>query len=563
MLFTARANRPTRLSALAAELLLNSRPGRARPGEAVLARLAARRSLRSAALWGYVFGIMVVSSALSYGQIYKTGAERRRLADAFGSNHAASALFGPAPQLQTVAGFTVYKVSMTLMIAGAVWGLLTSTRLLRAEEDSGRWELVLSGLTTRRRATAQVLAALSAAVAVLWGITAVMTIAVGASSSVRIGTGSGLYLALALVASAAMFIAVGALASQLAPSRRQAAAYAGAFLGLCYGVRMVGDSGTGYQWLDWVSPLGWVEQLRPLTNPEPLALVPIVAFTAATAALAVGLAEKRDVGSSLWPARAARPARLQLLSGPTSSTVRLGATSGVWWAIGLAAGGLAMGSVAKAAGTSMAGSSVQQVLARLGARGSGTSSFLGVSFVILAIVIAFEGASQLSAARAEEAEGRLQQLLAGPVSRTRWFSGRLVVASGTLLAVALVAGVGIWAGAATKPPGVGLGTALDASTNIVPPALVVLGVGALTMGFWPRRTGAVMYGALAWSAFIDLAGGFFTQDHWLADTSVFHQMASAPAAGPDWWTNAAMVGVALLAMSAGAASFARRDLSDE
>ena len=38
---------------------------------------------------------------------------------------------------------------MTLMVLGAVWGLLTSTRLLRGEEDAGRWELLLAGQTTR------------------------------------------------------------------------------------------------------------------------------------------------------------------------------------------------------------------------------------------------------------------------------------------------------------------------------------------------------------------------------------------------------------------------------
>ena len=41
--------------------------------------------------------------------------QRTRLAAAFGSNNATSALFGPAPQLQTVAGFTVFKIFMTLM----------------------------------------------------------------------------------------------------------------------------------------------------------------------------------------------------------------------------------------------------------------------------------------------------------------------------------------------------------------------------------------------------------------------------------------------------------------
>ena len=131
-----------------------------RSARSLVARYTIKRIARSAALWGYVFGVMVASSAYSYSRIYRTHAEREHLAAVFGQDHTTSALFGPAPQLQTVAGFTVLKVSMTLMIIGAVWGLLTSTRVLRGDEDAGRWEILASGRTTRSRAVSQALAGL-------------------------------------------------------------------------------------------------------------------------------------------------------------------------------------------------------------------------------------------------------------------------------------------------------------------------------------------------------------------------------------------------------------------
>ena len=152
-------------------------PGRA-PGRAgkspgtVVAWLTTRKAVRSGVIWGYIFGVAIASSAVSYTRIYKTPAQREALAAAYGANKATSALFGPAPQLQTVAGFTVFKISMTLMILGAVWGLLTSTRLLRGEEDNGRWELLLAGQTTRSGAAAQALGGLGAGVVTLWAVTA-------------------------------------------------------------------------------------------------------------------------------------------------------------------------------------------------------------------------------------------------------------------------------------------------------------------------------------------------------------------------------------------------------
>ena len=252
-------------------------------------------------VWGYVFGALIASSAVSYTRIYQTQAARDALAAAYGANKATSALFGPAPQLQTVAGFTAFKIGMTLMLLGAVWGLLTSTRLLRGEEDGGRWELLLAGPTTRRRAAVQALAGLGAGAGVLWALTAILTVGVGLDSSVRIAAGAALYFALAMAATAVMFLAVGALASQLAPTRRQAASYAAAFLGGCYAVRMIADAGLGLHGLIWASPLGWVEELRPFSGPQPLALLPIAAFTAALAVAAVRLAGVRDAGAGILP----------------------------------------------------------------------------------------------------------------------------------------------------------------------------------------------------------------------------------------------------------------------
>src|ERR1700734_347695 len=157
-------------------------PRTARPAGTVIARLTARKAVRSGVVWGYVFGALIASSAVSYTRIYPTQAARDALAAAYGANKATSALFGPAPQLQTVAGFTDFKISMTLMLLGAVWGLLTSTRLLRGEEDGGRWELLLTGRTTRRRAAAQALAGLGVGAAALWALTAILTVGVGLDS---------------------------------------------------------------------------------------------------------------------------------------------------------------------------------------------------------------------------------------------------------------------------------------------------------------------------------------------------------------------------------------------
>jgi ABC-2 type transport system permease protein len=520
----------------------------------------ARRAVRSSVLWGYVFGAVVASSALSYTSIYKTQAERDRLAAAFGFNHAASALFGPAPQLQTVTGFTVFKSFLTLSILGAVWALLTSTRLLRGEEESGRWELLLTGQTTRRGATAQALGGMAAAVTTLWALASLVIVVTGRSSRVGIGVAPGLFFGVALVSSAVMFLAVGSLTSQLAATRRQAAAYAGWILGASYGLRLLADAGVGLHGLIWVSPLGWVEQLRPLTSPQPWPLVLVAAFTLTLAGAAVQLAGRRDAGASIWPDRPDAPAHVRLLSGPLGLAVRLARPALLGWVSAIAISGLLMGLVAEAAGTTIAGSSVQTVFSRLGAPGAGTDAFLGVAFLILAALVAFLAAGQAAATRQEEASDRLDHLLVRPVARWSWLGGRLLVAVAAVTTAAVLAGAATWLGTAAQSSGVSFATLLDAGINVVWPAVFVLGAGTFTLGLWPRATAAVVYAIVAWGLLVETVGGIGAVSHWILDTSVFHQMAASPAVAPNWATTGAMglLGAAL-ALTGGVA-FQRRDV---
>jgi len=69
-----------------------TRPGR--PAGTVVARLTARKAIRSGVVWGYVFGALIASSAVTYARVYKTQAARDALAAAYGANKATSALFG-------------------------------------------------------------------------------------------------------------------------------------------------------------------------------------------------------------------------------------------------------------------------------------------------------------------------------------------------------------------------------------------------------------------------------------------------------------------------------------
>ena len=151
------------------------------------------------------------------------------------------------------------------------------------------------------------------------------------------------------------------------------------------------------------------------------------------AVIAVRLAGSRDVGASIVPDRATSQPHLRLLSGPTGLAVRMVRPTVIGWWVAIAVSGLLYGLIAKSAGATISGSSVHRVFSKLGAPGTGADAVLGVCFLILAVLVAFVGAGQLTAARSEESGGRLDHLLVRPVSRTSWLGGRLVVAVAVLL----------------------------------------------------------------------------------------------------------------------------------
>jgi polyether ionophore transport system permease protein len=533
-------------------------PGR--PSWVIFARTT-RGATRSGLLWGYVFGAFIASSAWSYSSVYRTQSQRDNLAATFGDNKATVALFGPAPDLQTVGGFTVLKVSMTLMIVGAIWGLLTSTRLLRGEEDAGRWDMFLSGGTTRGGAALQGLGGLAVSALVLWILTSLITSVAGVSSKVDIAPGPAMFLALALVSPALMFLAVGALTSQLAPTRRQAAGYGAVVLGVSYGLRMVGDGGIRLHWLSWLSPLGWSEMLAPLTQSNPWPLLLISGFTVVVGVAAVGLAATRDVGSSIFPDRPERVPNLRLLDSALGLSIRLMRTVAMAWLAALAVFGLLFGLVAKGAGATLSGSSLRETFDKLGAHGGGVGAYLGVTFLIVGVLIAFVAAGQIGAARNEESEGRLDHLVVRPLSRVRWLTGRLCLTLVLLVTAGFVAGLFTWLGAATQHSNVTVASVLGAGLNAATPAVLCLGLGALLLGFWPRAATTGIYAVVAWSLLVELVGGIGAISHWVLDTSVFSHVASAPAVPPNWSANAVLAGMGLLAAVAGLLGFRHRDLA--
>lgn len=536
--------------------------GRTR-GRRVVAGMTARRAVRSAVLWGLLFAYLIRTEAVGWHADFPTQEARAQFAHSFGSSGGLTAVAGPARALDTVGGVVAWRMFSLMLVAGAIWGLLTATRLLRGEEAAGRWELLLAGRTARRSATVQALGGLAAAWLVLWALTAAGTVWAARDPDVGFSVQASLFYATAGTASAALFLAIGALASQLSATRREANLIAAGVFAVAYVVRMVADAGTGLAWLRWVSPLGWIENLAPLTGSNPLALVPVVVLTAAAAGGAVLLAGRRDVGAGvLGNAEAAEP-DTRLLGSPGRLVVRLERWVGLAWIGGLALLALLFGVVAQAAARgNVAVAGIEQTVGRLGGRASGpAAAWIGYEFVFLAALVAFAAAGQVSAMRGEEADGHLDNLLARPVGRGRWLAGHLAFAAGLVVAAGLACGLGGWVGLAVQGGSIGLPAMLQAGLNVAVPGLFVLGVGTLLYALAPRVALPVLYAFVLWSFVVQIIGTSITGNHWVIDTAVLSHIGPVPAADLRWSAVGWLVGLGAAAVLAAVAAFGRRDLT--
>jgi ABC-2 type transport system permease protein len=538
----------------------------ARP-QLTLARFVARRSVKSGALWGLVFGLYVYDNAFAFHTLAPTAGKRDVLLNAMASNTGLKALLGDTRDISTLGGFTDWRAIGVTVLVASIWGLLAGTKYLRGEEASGRWELFLAGQTTGRRAAAGALAGIGAGVAAMYLLTALLTVLVGARPNIGIGVGASMSFALAVAAGAGVFAAVGGLASQVMPTRSRATGLAAVVFGVAFMLRALGDATPSAHWLVYLSPLGWVEQLRPLEGPQPVWLLPIAALIAACVVVTIALA-RRDLGAALLADKDRAVPRTRLLGSPVLFAFRLSWASIVSWLAAAGIAGALYGSFAKSAGKAFASSSMLRrftgslttVVARQ-LQLAGARVFAGIVFLILMTLVMAYVASAMGRVREEEAEGYLDNLVVRQVTRARWLSGYVAMVLAVAVVDALAGGLGFWAGAASQHSGLTFHELLLAAINSAGPAVALLGIGVLAFGFAPRLTTMVCWGILAWAFLLDMLGSAVKVNHWVMDTSLLHHVALAPAVSPNWRIAWVYLVIGCAAALLGGWRFTRRDLA--
>ncbi len=524
-----------------------------RTGTGAMVRLVLRRDRVRLSVWVLALSALLVLTASAQLSLYDSSAERDSYAATIGSNPAARAMSGPGYGLHSLGGIVAFEIGITGFVAIALMGVLLVVRHTRAEEESGRTELLRATVLGRHAATAAALL-VGGGGQLLIGVLVTLGL-VGLDLPVAGSVAMGLSFTLV----GWVFAAVAAVAAQVTESARAASGLGVAVLGAAFALRAAGDVGGGGG-ASWASPIGWAQAVRPYADERWWVLLLPVVATAALVAGSIVLLDRRDVGAGLVPPRPGPPNASPRLLGPLGLAVRLQRGSVTAWVVGLFVLGVAYGSVGESVDDLLSDNeALKDLLVRSG------TSLTDTYFATVAVFTALMGAGfALQVAvrpRGEENSGRAEPVLAAAVPRWRWAGAHLLVAvvGSTVGLAAAGLGSGLTEGLLSGDAGQ-VSRLLVAGVAYAPAAWVLVGLAAALFGLAPRAL-PLAWAALVGCVVVALLGDTLRLPDWSLRLSPFDHVPRMPGAELSAWPLLALTAVALALVAAGLAGLARRDLA--
>lgn len=521
-------------------------------GARTLLRLYLRQDRIMLPAWILGGVLLYYSQAVSTDSLYATQADLDKAAESIGGNAAFIAMLGPDRALDTLGGQVAWQsVTFGIIVAGLM-SMFIVGRHTRAEEESGRDELIRSTVVDR---SAPMIAATIVAIGanVLMGLlTTLSLLTVGLEVAGCISLGASLTLG------GIVFAGIALLAAQLTEGTRAMYGITGAVIAVSYVLRAVGDVGNGA--LSLLSPIGWAQAMRAFDGEEwwPIALFVIGAGVPMVAAIRIFL--RRDVGSGVWaarpgPARAGRGLRTS-----TGLAWRLQRGSIIGWGLGLLLMGLSYGSIGDDVEDLLGDSEFSQDMFGAGAGPSLTESFYATAIGMIALLACGLVISSALRPRGEEDAGRVEGLLATALPRSRWLLSHVAMTVLAAVGGVLIGGLGLGLGyAVVTGDGEAISTYFVATIPYVAPVLLLGAFARLLYGI-SSRLAPFAWGALGFCFIVLMLGAVLQLPDWLKALSPFQHLALTPAEDARWAPVLVIGALAVAASAAGQLLFRRRDV---
>lgn len=514
-------------------------------------------------IWIVGIAMLLLASGVAIDREFGGPEERTALAALAAGNPAFLFLRG-APDGADVGALVFFQTFSFLAVLVGLMNTFLVTRHTRADEERGRSELLQATAIGRRGPLASALVVASLANLAAGTLVAAVGLGLGLAAWSAVLTG------LAIAAVGIGFAGCAALVAQVMPSPRGANGLSAAIVGVAYLVRGVGDAlGSARDvthvdpsWVALLSPIGWAQAARPFSTADPTPLLVPLLLGVVTAAVALALQSRRDLGASFVPERTGRPGWVR--AGATSLAIRNQLPSTLGWAAGAAVLGLLGGALTPLIRQVVgANDELAALIARLAPELSvSTGDVFAVAVLGIAGTLATAaGVQAVMRVRLDEAEGRAELLLATRLRRPGWFARHLAVALISAVAVAVTGGLAAGVGflvAGEEPQR--FGTSLVAILVHVPAGTVFIALTALVFAALPRATAALGWSLLLAGLVLGQLGGLLGLPEWLQSVSPLHHVPAVPIEDVEPMSLAGWLAGSALVMVAALAVLRRRDL---
>ena len=536
------------------------RPGSPFTGTGALVRLDLRLDRVRILLWTVTVGLGVYASVVSLDEAYPTDAALQSRG-ALLANPETIMMTGPAfaADHYTFGAMVANELALYVFLAVGIMSILLTVRHTRAEEESGRLELLRSMPVGRfAPPTAAVVTVALANVLVGTATTLALVAPTGGrellvEDSIAFGAATAL--------TGLVFAGLATVAAQLAEHARSATGMAMAALASAYLVRGIGDvmDPTG-SWLSWASPFAWAQQSRLFVDLRWWPLAVSLAGAAVLFALAVSLAHRRDLGAGLRPARRGPATAAGALRSPAGLAERLQRGSLIAWAVSVFFFAVAMGALADSLEDLLEDNpALADWISLTGTDLTGEFAAVILSFVMIGpVILAVSGVLSL---RNEESAGRAETMLAAGHSRAGYLAGWLATVGVQSVLLTVLGGTGVGLGVtAGTGEGAWIGEMTVAALAYLPAILVTGGLAAALYGVAPRFT-SFAWLLVMWLSVALFLGELLGVPDWAMGLSPFTHTPGLPAQEADPAPLLVMSLIAALLVVTGVLGFRRRDIA--
>jgi ABC-2 type transport system permease protein len=523
-------------------------------GTAGLVRLVLRRDRVLIPAWVALFVAMSALSASATVGLYPTEASRIEAANTINATASVVALYGPIYDPSSLGALSITKMTAMYAALMSILMVMLVVRHTRAEEETGRLELVGAGVVGRAAPLAAAMMVVGGASCLLGLLSGVALMAAGLPVAGSLIFGAG------WAATGLCFAGVAAVAAQLTSGGRAANGLCFMVIALAYLARAIGDlAEAGPGWLSWLSPIGWNQQVRAFAGDRWSVLILPLAATALLVPAAFALRRRRDLGSGLLRDRPG-PDHGRLGS-PLGLAWRLQRPLLIAWSAGFAVVAFMMGSIAHNVAGLLDSPAVARFIQQLGGAQGLTDAFLAAELGLMGTIIAAYGISAVTRLRTEESAGHAEAILSAATPRVSWVASHALIALAGIAWLLLVAGLatGLGHAIAVGDPSQVLRITFAALARI-PAAWFMVGLVLAVWGLWPHAT-ALGWGAYAAFIVVGEFGPLWGVPQWVMDASPFAHSPVLPGAGAELSGLVWLTAIAAGLLVGGSAAFRHRDLA--